>query len=564
MSTRAVLAILALAILAVPGALADSGDVAAAPAVGDMPADVPFDHWAWDAVKDLWDANLIEGYPDGTFRGNDNMTRYEFAIALARTLWYVKTTKPGPTGDKGDQGDPGPAGTAGAAGAAGPAGPEGDKGDKGDKGATGDRGPAGAKGDKGDKGDPPTEAEVDAAVRRVYGEDGLVDQAKLDESLNKLREELQPQLEDLSDRIDDLADEIDALDGRVTALEEEPDIIGGTLSADYGWSWPTNGTTLAAVRAGGFNALETILQIHKKVNSNTSATVVLWEDMRNGLGVVPRNFARPDEAYVTVRDTDIFDIDMDVVVGRQYTGYGYGLTWNNDAASIDGVRIVNRDWDFDTDIFAGSFAGDIVTVLRIADDIGDHFNLGVTYVANPFGVNNFTTPRYGVDATILAGEHTIYTEVAWDSAVSFLVPSAALLDVQVINDGDWDIHLGGSFVHAAYAAADPFTLVTPYTKAWDGANEPSPGFWYQRLKTPLAFGKGEATGYLKAVFHDDSRDWRLAYIHSTIGGNTLVTVGTDIPIGGDFDLNVDVGQTLFGTAVNPMRTLVRMGVSWGF
>ena len=350
----------------------------------------------------------------------------------------------------------------------------------------------------------------------------------------------------------------------MTALEEKPDTVGGRISADWGTAVPTAAVSLANARAGDFNVLDTVIQISKKINSNTSATVVLWDDA-SGLHVNPTNFLVPDEAYVTVRDTDIFDIDMDLVVGRQYVGYGYGLTFNNDIMSADGVRFINRDWDFETEVFVANTSAvandDILAVIRVADDIGDHLNLGVTYVANPYG-GTFLTPRYGVDATVLAGEHTIYTEVAWDSNISWMVPAAALLDVEVLNDGDWNVHLGGSFVHAAYAAADPMTLVTPYTRAWN--NEPYAGFWYQRLMTPLAFGKGEATAYLKAVFHDDTRDWRFAYIHSTIAGNSLASVGTDIPIGGDFDLNVDLAQTLFGTAANPMRTLVRCGVSWGF
>lgn len=48
--------------------------------------DVPSGHWAEDAVKKLVDAGLIEGYPDGTYKGDRPMTRYEYAMVVARLM----------------------------------------------------------------------------------------------------------------------------------------------------------------------------------------------------------------------------------------------------------------------------------------------------------------------------------------------------------------------------------------------------------------------------------------------------------------------------------------------
>jgi hypothetical protein len=48
--------------------------------------DVPENHWAYDALDYLQDAGLIEGYPDGSFRGDRTLTRYEMAIITARLL----------------------------------------------------------------------------------------------------------------------------------------------------------------------------------------------------------------------------------------------------------------------------------------------------------------------------------------------------------------------------------------------------------------------------------------------------------------------------------------------
>lgn len=49
--------------------------------------DVPRDHWAYGALQRLMTTGLLEGYPPaGEFRGNRLMTRYEFAVAIARQI----------------------------------------------------------------------------------------------------------------------------------------------------------------------------------------------------------------------------------------------------------------------------------------------------------------------------------------------------------------------------------------------------------------------------------------------------------------------------------------------
>lgn len=52
--------------------------------------DVPTGHWAYDAVEELSNDGIIKGYPDGTFKGNRNLTRYEFALALRDALATLK------------------------------------------------------------------------------------------------------------------------------------------------------------------------------------------------------------------------------------------------------------------------------------------------------------------------------------------------------------------------------------------------------------------------------------------------------------------------------------------
>src|SRR5215471_917896 len=62
-----------------------------APAFAQPFADVPTNHWAYDAIAGLAAKGLVEGYPDGTFRGDRAMTRYEMAMVVARLLARIES-----------------------------------------------------------------------------------------------------------------------------------------------------------------------------------------------------------------------------------------------------------------------------------------------------------------------------------------------------------------------------------------------------------------------------------------------------------------------------------------
>ena len=49
-------------------------------------ADVDESSWAYKAVSQLSEDNVIDGYPDGTFRGDKNVSRYELAQIIARLM----------------------------------------------------------------------------------------------------------------------------------------------------------------------------------------------------------------------------------------------------------------------------------------------------------------------------------------------------------------------------------------------------------------------------------------------------------------------------------------------
>ncbi|WP_371381092.1 S-layer homology domain-containing protein [Sporomusa aerivorans] len=49
-------------------------------------SDVPAGHWAYGAVDQLAKAGFVDGYGDKTFRGDKTMSRYEFAILVAKAV----------------------------------------------------------------------------------------------------------------------------------------------------------------------------------------------------------------------------------------------------------------------------------------------------------------------------------------------------------------------------------------------------------------------------------------------------------------------------------------------
>ncbi|GHF62581.1 polyhydroxyalkanoate synthesis regulator phasin [Deinococcus metalli] len=63
---------------------------ASAPQVPNL-TDVPAGHWAKDAIDKLVSRGIILGYPDGTYRGTQNLTRYEAAVIIARLLDQIRT-----------------------------------------------------------------------------------------------------------------------------------------------------------------------------------------------------------------------------------------------------------------------------------------------------------------------------------------------------------------------------------------------------------------------------------------------------------------------------------------
>ena len=68
--------------------IASSAMILAASAISfaDPFSDVPASHWAYEAVNSMAGKGIIQGFPDGTFKGNSNVTRYQMAMMTAQAL----------------------------------------------------------------------------------------------------------------------------------------------------------------------------------------------------------------------------------------------------------------------------------------------------------------------------------------------------------------------------------------------------------------------------------------------------------------------------------------------
>ena len=55
--------------------------------------DVQKDHWAAGSVQQLADEKIVRGYPDGSYRGDKPVTRYELAVALQNMIEFIRRSE---------------------------------------------------------------------------------------------------------------------------------------------------------------------------------------------------------------------------------------------------------------------------------------------------------------------------------------------------------------------------------------------------------------------------------------------------------------------------------------
>jgi hypothetical protein len=292
-------------------------------AAQEAPKDVPITHWAYDAVRELYRLGVLEGYPDGTFKGRQPMTRYEFALAVKRLLDAIREK---PEIRELLRGPAGPQGPAGPAGPQGPAGPPGPPGPQGPAGPAGPQGPAG----------PP-------------GPPGKVDEDRVRAIVRDLIREFEPELKRLGARVDEL-------EARVKALEERPGVAGVPLNISLSYVQDIDSTRDGARLTSlqwprdrlGYHRVD--ISTERQIDENWKGYA--WLTWVHGTGLPARdtNGLDVNELYLQGRARLFLLGDTAITAGRQRVKFGQGFLLDTDFGAVDGVRLDARrlglDWTF--------------------------------------------------------------------------------------------------------------------------------------------------------------------------------------------------------------------------
>jgi len=449
---------------------------------------VPFDHWAYDAVQQLVDRGIIIGYPDGTFKGDRAMTRYEFAMAISRLL-DVMESKGGVPGKDGAPGAPGAAGPAGPAGAAGPGG------------AAGAAGPAGPQGPA-----------------------GVVDEAKIAALVNKLCDEFKNELKDLRGDLDALTDDVADLADRVTYLEEQakgPKVFGwidyrmaiGGTNLDFD-STTDNMTAMIGIQGKITDELSG--RIALKVKDSDSPTTI-WTPTYPFTPQVDNNYAEIiwlDEAVLVANSS--FVVPATWTFGRGFQSYGMGLLVDNERESQQGVRLQVKDI-FDSNVDLDVFGGGVASAFTVGTN-DDPYNFENAWTNNDGYISAraaYARPSWSVgfnwlqdgvnkeqgwsaDLAAQIWGRDVRVEVAqqlkaWDSSSTGTDNMAYMASADLWRGSNW--RLTGYFSQADVYYAPVYSILNPYYEIVDrnvdaAAFAGGPVPWEKWLRNPLV-----ETGY---------------------------------------------------------------------
>jgi hypothetical protein len=410
-------------------------------AQGGAFSDVPNDHWAYAAVNELAADGLVIGYPDGLYKGNRAMTRYEFAMAISRIQEKGAL--------KGAQGEPGPAGPAGPAGV-GPAGPP---------------GPAGEGG-------------------------GLTDRQK--QLLKQLEDEFLPELRQIRNDLDELTFRVEDLEAMM-GTDKKPAArvkLSGVTSyrtGAYGTKIEVSGEDTTgyagkdASKAPRFTTMVTKVGLAGQVNDNVMVNVTLLAEPRTNFYGFPglMDMVRIDEAWAKV-NTD-FIMPLTVKVGKQYFMVNQGLCIDNSLFALKAVDIgvgagrnvmlhgIYGQLDLEA---SGAPSQDAFSAATLSIPVSD-WNVTGAYVHS--GVNRERRWSVGVDGKLLnrkvmgefarAEKYDDGTDIAdeqnaWVAGVD-LINTTNLTLTGKYGQLDWNFIDG-----ATLTALTPYAAISPHDIDW--------------------------------------------------------------------------------------------------
>ncbi len=345
--------------------------------------DVPTDHWAYQAVTDLQQKGIIVGYPDGYFRGQRTLTRYEFAVALERALQKIQAM-PGPAGP---QGPPGP---------------------------QGEQGPPG----------PPGMTPEEVTELRNLTHEFQTDLANLGADVKQINQ-----------RLDELADQVKAINQRLDKMPQvSGDVFFGIRSNLSRLPFIDENGTFQPANKSLAEKVYSTHDVHLKVGANLPDNVKLNLDLVSsnylssytggGLGTTPgpstNGYAQDTTLYAANLDIPISFLgkNTSLTIGRfgnqvtpltyyrPNTDYYFNLPWYRDGDWVqDGFRLQSKFGSAETQLFAGSFSSLTGT--------GATPNINTPVIGNVYGIRGSSpiAPFYGLNmlgntvATQVAGLH---------------------------------------------------------------------------------------------------------------------------------------------------------------
>lgn len=339
----------------------------AGPSFAGVFADVPTDHWAYNAVETLATVGVLEGYPDGTFRGPQPMTRYEYAMATARLYdWVVRNMTGGTVTPeqlqklvqdyinanadrfKGATGPQGPAGngTPGAAGA---------------PGAPGAAGAPGAPGAPGKDVDPAVLAALrnDLAALRKMLDDFRVELTQMGNNVNAMVARVSA----IENRVASLEERMTGAENRLTALERFQ--LFGSVETHLGADGSGDGDGDLEVEPGeAFGLLTARLGADIAVNDRSTGRVAWWYDSdanQHHGQFLGSNMLGIDEAWISTSG-----LGGEWVFGRMYP---------NQMPERDGGDVSRYDVERGFGLGTGYYTGAALPGVRAKYGIGSLFDL---------------------------------------------------------------------------------------------------------------------------------------------------------------------------------------------
>lgn len=422
--------------------------VAAAPSHAQGPfADVPIDHWAYEAVSQLQDHGIVIGYPDGTFSGRRALTRYEFALALSRAIPVILDMVP-------DRPTTGP--------------------------ATG-----------------VTEQQVRQWIEDATADGGPWATPSDVQNLQRLQDEFQAELVQLGVDVDALKRDVAALEERVAAIEAEMQRLRISTKLNFFGYMDTTKNGPAEdidgrVAAGNNNLLQDLVMVRDAdvifayQHGETKAKVILNAgNYLNFLGGtvsnragLDRNLVRNDDVAVYAAYGSLPVWGADLTVGRfpiQLTKWtlekidvdSYTENWKSEAGAyyMDGVK---AEWAWgNTSIlaFAAKNSGNNQLFGLTGGNMNTLFVDGAGYAEQTAGVRfGFGLGRTDIGAT--------WISVGEDGGTTYEQADVRGVDIN-IPFGSWN--LSGAYTDSEFKGRGAMPNLKSKNAAWEVAADGSLG-----------------------------------------------------------------------------------------